>query len=91
MSQPLQPQFSWDYQLLNNMTAKNSYTLPNIWYFSSNLAGIKFFSTIDLTKAYWQIPMHKDSIPNTYVTMPFGTYEFLKMPFGVKNAGSTFQ
>ena len=46
---------------------------------------------MDLTKAFWQIPVDSDSIPKTAVVTPFGTFEFMRMPFGVMNALSTFQ
>ena len=80
-----------DYRALNSRTLKDSYTLPNLKDFTANLAGKRFFSTIDLVKGYYQVEMHPDDIQKTAVITPFGTFVFLRMPFGLMNAGSTFQ
>ena len=49
----------------------------------------KFFSKIDLSKGYWQIPVAEEDIFKTAFVTPDGTYEFLRMPFGMKNSGAT--
>ena len=51
----------------------------------------KFFSKIDIVKAYYNIPVAKRDIAKTAVITLFGLYEFLKMPFGLRNAAQTFQ
>ena len=80
-----------DYRRLNKATTDDRYPLPHIQDFNTNLAGAAIFSKIDLARGYHQIPMAADSIPKTATITPFGLFEFLRMPFGLKNAGPSFQ
>ena len=47
-------------------------------------------SKLDLTKGYWQISMHPDSVEKTAFMTPDGAYEFVKLPFGLKNSAASF-
>ena len=80
-----------DYRRLNTATVDDRYPLPHIQDFNRNLAGSKIFSKIDLMRGYHQIPMSQDSVPKTAIITPFGLWEFLRMPFGLKNAAQAFQ
>jgi hypothetical protein len=49
---------------------------------------IRFF---DGYSGYHQVKFHQDDILKTTFTTPWGTYAYLRMPFGLCNAGGTFQ
>ena len=80
-----------DYRRLNLRTVADRYPPPNIEDLSTRLAGATVFSKVDLLKGYFQIPMHPDDVKYTAIVTPFGTFEFLRLPFGLRNAGSSFQ
>ena len=80
-----------DYRRLNEAITVDRYRLPYIQDFNSRLAEFCIFSKIDLISEYHQIPMATEPIPKTAIATPFGLWEFLSMPFGLKNAAQTFQ
>jgi Reverse transcriptase (RNA-dependent DNA polymerase) len=80
-----------DFRRLNAQTADNKYPLPNMGDMVSHLDGCKVFTKLDLQKGYFQVPVAPGDIPITAVITPLGLFEFVCMPFGLKNAGMTFQ
>ncbi len=76
---------------LNLVTMPDSYPLPNIQDLSARLHGCSIFSKLDLRKGYYQIPAQEGDIHKMVVITPFGLWEFLRMPFGLRNAGQSFQ
>ena len=78
-----------DYRRLN--TVPDRYPLPNIADFTSRVTGSTIFSKLDLQKGYYQVLMAEEDICKTAIITPFGMFEFLRLPFGLRNAGNTFQ
>lgn len=80
-----------DYRRFNKMTQPDNYAIPFLQDVSNNLAGSKFFSTIDLYKAYHQIPVNESDVPKTAVCTPFGNFVYKFLGFGLRTATQSFQ
>jgi len=65
--------------------------LPNMVDLTSRLNGCTIFIKLDLRKGYHQVPMDPESVRKTAIITPFGLFEYLCMPFGLRNSGQTFQ
>nr|VZI38246.1 unnamed protein product [Spirometra erinaceieuropaei] len=79
-----------DYRALNNATIPDRYPVRHLQDFAGALFGKLVFSKIDLVRAFHQIPVAPEDVPKTAVTTPFGLFEFIRMPFGLRNAAQTF-
>src|ERR1044072_8233187 len=80
-----------DYRKLNQQTVKDALPLPRIDETLEKLGKAKVYSTIDLKKGFWQVPVAEEDKPKTAFSTKFGIYEFNTMPFGLTNAPAKFQ
>ena len=80
-----------DYRKLNKLTVIDPEPMPTAEHLFQKLSGDKFFTKIDLSKGYWQITIPEEDIPKTAFVTPDGSYEFLKMPFGMINSAATLK
>ena len=79
-----------DYRALNEATVPDNYTIPRIDYIKQHVRGT-IFTTIDLKDGFLQVPVAPEDIPKTAVKTPWGLFEYVRMPFGLRNAPPTFK
>ena len=82
--------FCIDFRVLNCHTEFDAEPMPDTDEIFSKLATHKYFSSLDLAKGYWQVPLTDDSKPMTAFQTPKGLYQFRVMPFGLVTAAATF-
>ncbi|KAG8473516.1 hypothetical protein CXB51_035657 [Gossypium anomalum] len=80
-----------DYRDLNKASPKDNFSLPHIDTLVDNTAGYSLFSFMDGFSRYNQIKMHSEDMEKTTFVTMWGTLCYKVMPFGLKNAGATYQ
>lgn len=79
-----------DARKLNEVTVKNSYPQQNVNRILGRLDGTKYLTALDLTDAFYQILLDKESRVKTAFSIPgVGTYMYKRMPMGLVNSGAT--
>jgi hypothetical protein len=76
---------------LNHACPKDNFPMPFIDQIIDDCAGHEALSFMDGFSGYNQIQIHPADQYKTTFTTPWGTFAYCVMPFGLKNAGTTFQ
>jgi hypothetical protein len=79
-----------DYQALNKIIVRNWYPIPRINDLLDQLMGAKYFSKIDLKSGYHQVLIEQTDVWKTTFKSKEGHFEWLVIPFGMKNDPTTF-
>ncbi|XP_073127795.1 uncharacterized protein [Henckelia pumila] len=78
----------WD---LNKAFPKDCYPLPRIDQLVDSTAGHELLCFLDAYQGYHQIPLAREDKDKVSFVTSTGTYCYVVMPFGLKNAGATYQ
>jgi len=80
-----------DFRNLNQVSLKDNYPLPKMDHIIQRVVGSSRISLLDGFSGYNQVLVHPDDQDKTTFTTPWGTFMYVKMPFGLMNAGATSQ
>ena len=79
-----------DMRKINRVTVFDAEPTPDQGEIFAKLANDHFFTKIDLSKGYWQVPLTEHAKPLTAFITHDGLYQFTRMAFGLVNSGATF-
>ena len=79
-----------DFRALNAITVFDAEPMPEIETDLHKFAGAKYISEIDITRAYYQVPLSKESRKYTAFCTSKGLMEYVRLPFGLVTACATY-
>ncbi|KAI4890293.1 hypothetical protein NFI96_026069 [Prochilodus magdalenae] len=79
-----------DFRWLNARTVRDAHPLPHQADALAALGGNIFFSTMDLTSGFYNVPLYEKHKKYTAFSSPFGLHEYNRLPQGLSNSPATF-
>ncbi|KII68873.1 Retrovirus-related Pol polyprotein from transposon 17.6 [Thelohanellus kitauei] len=76
---------------LNSQLNAHQHPIPTVDDLLMKLNSMNIFSKIDLSDAYFQIPLDEDAKKLLVIHTPFGLYQYNRLPFGISSAPAIFQ
>lgn len=83
--------FCTDFRKVNAVTKSDCFPLPRMEDCVDKVGSAVYVTKLDLLKGFWQVPLTPRAQEISSFITPTGLYSYLVMPFGLKNAPSTFQ
>ena len=85
-------QICGDYKItVNQASPTETYPLPTAEELFAKLAGGKFFTKLDMSSAYLQLPLDDESKKYTTINTHKGLFQYNRLPFGVASSPAIFQ
>ena len=83
--------FVSDFRELNKRIKRMPYPVPNIQEMMLNLEGFKYATALDLNMGYYHVKLDADSRKLCTIVLPFGKFEYQRLPQGICNGPDIFQ
>ena len=80
-----------DYRKINEVTLKEPHPIPRTDESLEALGEANFFTTLDFTSGYWQLPIREEDKQKTAYSTISGRWEYNVLPMGITNAPAAFQ
>ena len=78
-------------QTLNPVSKLDTYPIPKVEDYFAKLAGGKTFTKLDLSQAYQQLPLDKESKKYVVINIQKGLFRYTRLPYGISSAPGIFQ